>query len=89
MAEPAYNGDFDLTGPWERAIDNARHGKVVWLSEHRQRKFALLPAEVAQAALEALEDAEDLADIKARHDEPTVTWDEAEKELDALDERGR
>lgn len=57
------DGDLELSAPWERAIDTARHGKIAWLSEHHRRKFALLPAGLAESALEALEDAEDRAAI--------------------------
>ncbi len=91
MSQPAYDhedGDLELTAPWERAIDTARHGKVAWLAEHRERKFALLPADLAEAALEALEDAEDLAAIKEARAEraagiPGVPLEQIIAELEA------
>jgi len=94
MAQPAYvdgNDDLDLTAPWERAIEGARHGQVVWLSEYRRRKFAVLPAELAEAALEALEDAEDLEAIRqarAEGGEP-IPWEEVKAELRDLEAQGR
>lgn len=94
MTQPAYaqeDGDLELSAPWERAIDTARHGKVAWLAEHRQRKFALLPAELAEAALDALEDAEDMAAIKEARAEraagiPGIPLEQIIAELEA-DER--
>jgi len=69
MGQPVYAyedaADLELSAPWERAIDTASHGQVAWLTEHHQRVFALLPAELAAAALDALDDAGDRAALAA------------------------
>lgn len=60
--------------PWEQAAELANHGQVAWLSDADEETYALMPAALAHAALEALEEIEDLAEIRLRRDEPSVPW---------------
>lgn len=45
--------------PVDKAMDAARAGHVAWLTEQEREVLAVLPAGLAHAALEALEDAEE------------------------------
>ncbi|MGH3545647.1 MAG: hypothetical protein ACRDPW_06955 [Mycobacteriales bacterium] len=47
--------------PADQAVADARTGRVAWLADAHDEVAAVLPASLAHAALEALEDAEDIA----------------------------
>ncbi|MGH3546486.1 MAG: hypothetical protein ACRDPW_11275 [Mycobacteriales bacterium] len=47
--------------PADQAVADARIGRVAWLADADHEVVAVLPAGLAHAALEALEDAEDIA----------------------------
>lgn len=64
MAQPAHNYDTaasDLVASVGHAVGEAENGKVTYLHRQEQETIAVMPASLAYAALEALEDAEDAA----------------------------
>ncbi|PZS09015.1 MAG: hypothetical protein DLM55_07470 [Acidimicrobiales bacterium] len=89
MAQPVSNSPvsnsesaaFDLAGPIDRAIDEAEHGKVIYLHRRQQQKVAVMPAELAHEALAALEDANDVATMAAADGEPRRPFEDVAREL--------
>ncbi len=68
MAQLAHNYDsaaFDIVASVGRAVDEAENGQVIYLNRRDQRSVAVMPAELAEAALEALEDAQDVETARA------------------------
>lgn len=92
MAQPVSDHEsaaFDLAGPIDRAINEAEHGKVIYLHRRQQQKVAVMPAELAQAALEALEDSETLRVIAEREHEERIPWEQVQAELRELEAQGQ
>lgn len=76
------------------AVDEAEHGEVVYLFRGDRRVAAIVPEQVAAAgaaAIEALEDAEDIAAVKAARAEggERIPWEQVKAELRELDAQGR
>ncbi|MGH3544599.1 MAG: hypothetical protein ACRDPW_01500 [Mycobacteriales bacterium] len=79
---------YDLAAPIDRAVDEAEHGKVIYLHRRKRPTVAVMPAEVAEAALAALENVEDTAEVaapRARRSagERGVSWEQLKAEMDA------
>ncbi len=79
---------FDLAAPIDRAVDEAEHGKVIYLHRRERPTVAVMPAEIAEAALAALEDAEDAADVAASRarraaGERGIPWEQLKAEINA------
>ncbi|MGI8647892.1 MAG: hypothetical protein DLM55_00590 [Acidimicrobiales bacterium] len=91
MTQPAHNyesAEFDLAAPIERAIEEAEHGKVIYLHSRQQQKVVIMPPELAAAALEALDEAEVLRVIEERQNEERIPWDQVKAELRELEAKG-
>ena len=67
--------------PWERATELADHGRVAWLANKDRETYALFPAELAHAALEALEEREDIEAAVQARTEPSVSYESVRAEL--------
>jgi len=83
MAHPAKDtsAEYDLAAPIDRAVDRAENGQVIYLHRRKQETVAVMPAELAHEALDALEDAKDVATMKATDGEPRRPFEDFAKEL--------
>ncbi|HEX3731806.1 MAG TPA: hypothetical protein VHU91_02640 [Mycobacteriales bacterium] len=83
------SAEYDTSAPIDRAIEEAEHGKVIYLHDRQQQRAVMMSPELAEAALEALQDAETLRVIEERQHEERIPWEQVQAELAELDVQGR
>lgn len=76
--------ELDAGGDLSSGVASAEHGEVVYLTRGHCRVAALVPAElvpVVTAAIEAWEDAEDIAAAREARNDPSIPWEQAKEQL--------